>query len=237
MRRAEKYLRAALNPGYWAALKAKVMPGVEHEQAIQRLAPRTLIDVGANKGQFSLVARHLFPDIRIHAFEPIASERAKLQSVVSGDITVHPSAAGRIAETREFFLTSRPDSSSLLKPAAAQKEAFDVSLVSVNTIEVVRLDEALQVETLPRPILLKLDVQGGELDVLIGAERALPFIDYIYCEVSFVSLYEGQPLAADIICYLRERGFTVAGVFNQAVTPSFGPTQADMLFSRAAPTG
>ena len=42
-------------------------------------------------------------------------------------------------------------------------------------------------------------------------------------------LYEGQPLAADIICYLCERGFLIGGVFNQAVTETFGPTQADVL--------
>jgi FkbM family methyltransferase len=209
------------------------MPGVEHIPAIRGLQPRTLVDVGANKGQFSLVARRLFPEISIHAFEPIAAERAKLSLVLKNErLTIYPVAVGRQAETREFFVTSRPDSSSLLKPAVGQKEAFDVSLVSVNSIEVVRLADVIKLAELPRPVLLKIDVQGGELDALIGAGADIVHIDHIYCEVSFVPLYEGQPLAGDIICYLCERGFSVGGVFNQAVTDAFGPTQADVLFHR-----
>ena len=209
------------------------MPGVEHVSAIRGLKPRTLIDVGANKGQFSLIARSLFPEILIHAFEPIAAERAKLSLVLKNEgLAIYPVAVGRQAETRDFFVTSRLDSSSLLKPAVGQKEAFDVSLVSVNSIEVVRLADVIRFAELPRPVLLKIDVQGGELDALIGVGDDICYIDHIYCEVSFVPLYEDQPLAGDIICYLRALGFSVGGVFNQVTAEAFGPTQADLLFHR-----
>ena len=209
------------------------MPGVEHIPGIRRLRPRTLVDLGANKGQFSLVARRLFPEISIHAFEPLAAARAKLISVLGNDgLTVYPVAIGRQADTREFFVTSRSDSSSLLKPAVEAKEAFDVSSVSINTIEVVRLADVIKLVELTPPVLLKVDIQGGELDALIGAGIDICYIDHIYCEVSFVPLYEGQPLAGEIIRYLADRGFSVVGFFNQTVTEPFGPTQADVLFYR-----
>lgn len=222
---------------FWDALTHGVMPGIEHISAIRRLHPRTLIDLGANKGQFSLAARRLFPEISIHAFEPIAAERAKLKSVLkSARLKIYPVAVGRQAGTQKFFVTSRLDSSSLLKPADSQNEAFGVSLVSVHCVEVVRLADVINLAELPRPVLLKIDIQGGELDALVGAGSDLSYIDYVYCEVSFLPLYEDQPQASDIICYLCERGFSVSGVFNQAVTGAFGPTQADVLFHRGQPT-
>ena len=229
----EKYLRAALDPAFWGALARGVMPSIEHISVIRGLRPRTLIDVGANKGQFSVVARRLFPDISIHAFEPIATERTKLSSVVKSDgLTIYPVAVGRCAETRAFYVTSRPDSSSLLKPASKQKEAFNISLVSVDSIEVVRLADVIKLRELQHPVLLKIDIQGGELDALVGVGDEIRHIDFIYCEVSFVELYEGQPLARDVISYLQAHGFSIDGFFNQAATKRFGPTQADVLFRR-----
>src|SRR5947209_386367 len=69
--RFKKYIIAATKPAFWPALRRGVVPAVEHIDAIESLKPRTLIDVGANKGQFSVVARYLFPKVVIHAFEPL----------------------------------------------------------------------------------------------------------------------------------------------------------------------
>jgi hypothetical protein len=78
---------------------------------------------------------------------------------------------------------------------------------------------------------MKIDVQGAELAVLQGCD-SLDEIDWIYVELSFVGLYQGQPLCDEIIGYLGEHGFRLAGVFNQVRTAAFGPTQADFLFCR-----
>jgi len=83
-----------------------------------------------------------------------------------------------------------------------------------------------------QPVFLKIDVQGGELDVLKGCGDALSAIDWVYVEASHVTLYSGQPLAGDIVRFLTERGFTLRGIFNRAETKAFGATQADFLFSR-----
>ncbi len=83
-----------------------------------------------------------------------------------------------------------------------------------------------------RPVLFKIDVQGGELAVLNGALPLFDRLDAIYCELSFVELYQNQPKASNVIAFLSHNGFTLRGVFNISFTKRFGPTQGDFLFAR-----
>jgi FkbM family methyltransferase len=228
----KKYFKTASEPAFWPAIAHGVMPAVEHIEVLRSLSPRTVIDVGANKGQFSLVARYLFPSAQIYAFEPLESERRLYQSVVSAPIQMHSVAMGAEKGLAKFFVASRGDSSSLLEIGKSQEAAYGVTLSSTTTVGVERLENVIDPEALLAPVLLKLDVQGAELQVLQGAKKLLPLVDAIYCEVSFVELYERQPTAGVIVSFLDRHDFALSGVFNLSLTKQFGPTQADFLFSR-----
>jgi FkbM family methyltransferase len=227
-----KYLIAAAHPAFWPALERGVMPTVEHFAALKSFNASTVIDVGANKGQFSLVARYLFPSACIHAFEPLQKECRIYQSVVSHPIKVRSTALGDATGSATFFVASRADSSSLLPLGNKQQSAYGVKLQYTITVDVETLDSAMSMESLVKPVLLKIDVQGSELSVISGGTKILQFIDAVYCEVSFVELYDGQATASTIISFLDRYGFALRGVFNLSNTKQFGPTQADLLFTR-----
>ena len=89
----------------------------------------------------------------------------------------------------------------------------------------------------PGPVLLKIDAQGYELEVLTGAGPALAGIDEVYCECSFLELYEGQPRAGEIISHLHGHGFALAGVFGVAHSLSGEQMQADLLFRNTGKAG
>lgn len=216
-----------------AALRHGVAAATEHLSVIRHTAAATLIDIGANKGQFSLAFRALRPRGRIIAFEPLPDAAAKFQALFGGDgaVTLHRTAISDREGTAEFHVADRADSSSLLKPGAGQSQAFGVSGAATIRVDVRRLSSCLDVAELARPVLMKIDVQGAELGVLQGCDD-LERVDFVYVELSYVELYEGQPLFDTVASYLNRRGFTLAGVFNQANTAAFGPTQADFLFSR-----
>ncbi|MHB8571083.1 MAG: FkbM family methyltransferase [Metallibacterium sp.] len=81
--------------------------------------------------------------------------------------------------------------------------------------------------------MLKLDVQGYELQALRGCETLLEAFAWVYCECSFVELYAGQALADAVIAWLRERGFGLLGAYNMANDRDGRAVQADFLFGRA----
>ena len=93
-----------------------------------------------------------------------------------------------------------------------------------------RLDACLTTP-LARPSLLKIDVQGFELEVLKGATGLLPEIDAVSVEASDVELYEGQALLGEIERFLDEAGFRVDGRFNEQLHQG-QRVQADWLFRR-----
>jgi hypothetical protein len=60
-----------------------------------------------------------------------------------------------------------------------------------------------------KSIFLKLDVQGFELSVILGAVKILPKISIIELESSFTPLYEGETAHHELIVKIKELGFTV----------------------------
>ncbi len=216
-------------------LRHRVAAAVEHLEPIALTGARTLVDIGANSGQFSLATRALLPQARIEAFEPLDECADRYKAVFRGDplVRLHRVALSNEETQATFHVTGRRDSSSLLAPGSGQAQAFGVTEESTTTVPVRRLDQCLDLAGLPAPILIKIDVQGAELKVLEGCST-LEHASFIYVELSFVELYEGQALFEEVAAYLFGRGFTVVGVFNQVSTARFGPTQADFLFKRRA---
>jgi FkbM family methyltransferase len=221
-----------------AMLRHRIGATTEHIEAIRLCKAATLLDIGANKGQFSLAYREFTPEGRILAFEPFPESAGKFRAVFADDARaeLHQTALADKEGEATFYVTTRKDSSSLLEPGAAQEAAYGVRDEATTTVAVKRLDQVVDMGALARPVLLKIDVQGAELKVLEGCVD-LESADFLYIELSFVELYKGQPLFDDVEAYLRRRGFTPAGFFNQSVTKEFGPTQVDVLFARSSARG
>ena len=83
-------------------------------------------------------------------------------------------------------------------------------------------------------MLLKLDVQGGELAVLEGGPRTLEHVQAVLVEVSFVELYTGQPLADKVFDRLRTLGFTCRGGWSLTYGSAGECLQGDFLFARGS---
>ena len=101
------------------------------------------------------------------------------------------------------------------------------------TVEVRTLDSVLPQLQLRKNVLAKIDVQGYELDVLRGAEETLAQVDMLILETSFYELYLGQPLFEEVYRYMKEKGFSYRGNFEQVNSAVNGEVlQADAIFVR-----
>jgi FkbM family methyltransferase len=191
------------------ALKAGHIDSLELLRLLDPTRIRVIYDVGAFTGTWARVARSVFPASAIHAFEPLQRHCAELndQRADIGNLEVHCVAAGNKNATATMIVTELSDSSSLLRVAQGGKAIFGIREKTEEIVEVVTLDSFVERNGLPLPDLMKIDVQGYELAVLEGAASCLASASAILVEVSFVELYEGQPLFRDIVCYLGDRGF------------------------------
>lgn len=231
----KKLLVLLLSRQYIRGVFYGVAAAIEHEKVLKLLTIATVVDVGANKGQFSLVARKVFKDARIVAFEPIPHALGIIRSVFNNDdkLTIFPYALGDISQDMTMHISEREDSSSLLPITQLQNRVFPgTAEQSTFLVKSVKTQEAIAEMEIVEPALLKIDVQGYELQVLRGADQSINKFAYIYVECSFLELYENQALAADVIHYLYARGFKVQGVYNLTYDHAGRAVQADFLFNR-----
>ena len=233
---AKKLLNILREPLFVRALLKGTAAGTEHRRLLQSLDCRHVVDIGANCGQFALISRKCFTDARIDSFEPLAEPADRFEKVFAGDANthLHRCAVGRKEGTTTIHVSKRDDSSSLLPIGRTQSELFPgTGERETRTIRVAPLDTALCGQNIQSPALLKLDVQGYELEALRGCESLLGRFRYVYCECSFVELYEGQALAYEVIDYLLQHGFRLAGVYNMTYDGKGIAIQADFLFKVA----
>lgn len=202
----------------------------------QRIRPLTILDVGANVGQFSVACAEFFPDARIDAFEPNPASAERLRKNIARypQVCVHEHALGVEPGRTSFNVNSHSHSSSMLKLGESHKAAFPhAQEVSRIEVEVKPLDDVLQFERLQSPVLLKLDVQGFEPQVLAGASGSLRHIDYVLVETSFEPLYVGEAHLRDVQAALSSSGFVFDRPLDVLRSPQTGEIlQMDALFTK-----
>ncbi|UUY02902.1 FkbM family methyltransferase [Svornostia abyssi] len=234
--RALKLSRLARTPALWPAVRSGVVPSVEHADVPFRPRYGTVLDVGASRGQFALFASNRFPEAELICFEPLPEPRAILTQLLAGRAEVRGTAVGAEGGTAELHVSASDDSSSLLPIGERQVAEFPGTQETGTVIvDVVRLADVVH-QDMPGPRLLKIDVQGLELEVLKGLGEQIRLIDDVFVECSFTELYEGQALADEVISFLLSNGLRLVGV-NGAMRATDGAVlQADLFFRRGSGT-
>jgi len=230
-----KALRLLRVRRYRDTLLVGVGAAIELRPMLQNLSVGTFFDVGANKGQFSLVARETHPHAMIHAFEPLPQPAGLYERVFAGDrkVSLSVCALGEQVEELTINVSRHDDSSSILPISSLQTQLYPGTQKSgEQRIKVCRGDDVLGMLEVVAPVMLKIDVQGYEMSVLKGFSQSLDKIEYILTEVSFAELYEGQQLAHEIVSWLAARGFVLTGMYNLSVINGVA-VQADALFKRS----
>jgi FkbM family methyltransferase len=212
------------------------MYGALKQPWVQALKIATVIDIGANVGDFAFTVRPLFPNANLYSFEPLPDCYEAMLRHMHGvpRFTAFNLALGDQAGELTFQRSSHAPSSSFLSMAKTHRTAFPHSAASQRvSVKVERLDTVAPQMMIADPLLVKIDVQGYEGHVLRGGEETIRRATLVIVETSFEVLYEGQPLFEDIHSILSHWGFTYKGPMDQLRHPQDGrPLQQDSLFVR-----
>ena len=195
---------------------------------------KTVLDIGANTGQFASEIRGKLPEAQIYSFEPIKEcfEKLVSQGEALGKFEAFNFALGEKAELKEMNKSAYTPSSSILWMSDVHKKLFPHTQDhSIEQIKVKRLDDlGLRLEP---EILIKVDVQGFEDKVISGGIETFKKAKVVLIENSFVELYEGQPLFDDIYGKLKGLGFVYKGSLQQKLNKKTGEIiSEDSIFVR-----
>ncbi|HLN55267.1 MAG TPA: FkbM family methyltransferase [Bacteroidales bacterium] len=173
-----------------------------------------IVDIGGGIGASVILYRKYFPENHIIAFEPITENYNAIKSRIKDleNIEVVNKALGNENSFIPMNIANRITSSSLLPLSADPgSEAFSEKNLGKSrdeNIEVVRLDDFLL--TNPRDIgIMKIDVQGYEMNVLKGAEKTLERTKVIVLEANNHEGYSGAPKYYETDEFLRNHNFTL----------------------------
>jgi len=197
---------------------------------IQRLGfdPTVVVDVGVAGGTPELYES--FPSSHHLFVEPLVEYESALQRIVAMLPSAEYFLVAATSQPCEVVMHVHPD---LVGSSLYLEQEPGVVNGHERTVPGTTLDELCCERGLSGPYLLKLDVQGAELDVLIGAEQTLVETEVVIAEVSLFPFFVGGPMLADVIQHMKERGFLVYDVFGLAYRPLDGAmSQMDVCFVR-----
>jgi FkbM family methyltransferase len=230
--------RALRGAGYTAS---RYDPRRDSDAVRQRLLEsasiNTVLDVGANSGQYGERLRHCGYQGKIVSFEPLSSAFAQLQKRAAGDTLWHTErcALGDREEISSINISGACASSSLLDMLPRHTEiAPHTGYVGREQVDVHRLDSLFDRHFVQGDrVFLKIDTQGFTSRVLAGAERSLDRVQGLEVELSVVALYAGEPLIHEILSLLYHKGFAVYSLEPEMFDDtSWQQVQINGLFQR-----
>jgi FkbM family methyltransferase len=200
-----------------AGLELRKLENVNSEETVLQhlldlMQPTAVLDVGANTGQFARLLREVGYRGLIVSFEAIPDVHSVLSAGTNGDPmwVIAPCAAlGSAPGELQINVSKNSVSSSMLPMRKLHVAAAPDSVyVGTRTVRVARLDE-LAPPLVPEGarLFLKIDTQGYEKEVLLGATGLLEHARVVQVEMSLLQLYEGAPTFTEMLSYLESLGY------------------------------
>ena len=189
----------------------RLQPDWKILEAIGPVARRHVVfDGGAHDGWFLHSWKDWCPEAEIHAFEPAIEAYEKSKELYGGDPSLHFNNAGvgRTTGTLELnVMEGSRVSNSFLAPVEETWKEIDYhhGAITRRSVPVITLDDYAR--AIPSIYLIKIDVQGFDLEVLEGAVETLKKTDYVFVESAIRPLYEGAPRFTDVHKFLDAHGF------------------------------
>jgi FkbM family methyltransferase len=190
--------------------------GLLHHAKNVGLSPATVVDVGAAYGEFTVECHRVFPDANYILVEPLEEYRPFLEAVSRSVPKTQYVLAAASAVSGELVINVHPDL--VGSSVYLEEESSNVNGVP-RMVPAIALDSLADDRGAMPPFLLKIDVQGAELDVLSGGEELLQSAEYVLLEASFFEFFRTGPQFHDVVTFMESRGFVTYDICGLQYRP------------------
>lgn len=193
--------------------------------------PKGILDIGAFEGAFARTARHFFAQSPILMLEAQPGKEVQLKAIAAQlpDVDYRIVLLG--TETRADVAFHHVNAAINSSGSSLYEEQTRYPRDTIS-LPMRRLDDVLAEMSGREFDLLKVDVQGAEIDVLRGGVRTLAGIVAIVIELSLLEYNKGAPLIGEVMRWLAEQGFALFDVFPVSRIPTGALLQVDGIFLR-----
>jgi FkbM family methyltransferase len=174
---------------------------------LEPIQPKVVYDIGANIGIASLYFSSVFPGARFYGFEPVPQnyEVCRLNYENLPGSEVFPWAVGERSGSAKFEFAENDLRGGGLH--GAQTIGDDLSKKAID-VQVYSIADLIKERKLPRPDLLKIDVEGAELEVLKGIGNEGASIRRMLIET------HGEQVRLDCMRWIADHGFIVLHIHS-----------------------
>jgi len=227
LRSLEKRVQRRLGKGYGASsIRDEV-------NAIRRLLNgevRQCVDIGGNIGNYTATLLDVFPSAQVTAFEPASTNVQALRTRFDDDarVTIVPCAVSNTAGGATLY--SDTPGSGLGSLTKRDLDFMNISFDTAETVETIRFEEYwTRVMGAPTIDILKLDIEGHELDALTGAGEAMSHVRAVQFEFGGCNI-DTRTFFKDFWTFFTDRGFALYRITPAGSLPMERYSERDEAF-------
>jgi len=193
-----------------------------------RFSPRSVLDIGASNGVWTATCAAVFPEAEYFLIEPQVYP------------TPHPIPSGvhhhwiRQAVGKEdaaVDLTVPKGKDSLYRAHIFSRRGRPTPDAAHLRVPQTTVDRLLETGAIAPPQLVKLDVQGYELEVMAGATKVWDSAKVFIVEASLYPFWKGCPVVSEVVGFFAKRGFQLYDLSTECREPTSGLlSQIDLIF-------